>query len=58
MPNVTVTLDEAEQIQLEEILVDRDEAGAFEFLNHGVRPKIALRLKSSCKPALEGPSAG
>jgi len=58
MPNVTVTLDEAEQMQLEEILVDRDEAGAFEFLKRVVRPKIALRLKSSCKPAFEGPSAG
>ena len=58
MPNVTVTLDEAEQMQLEEILMDRDEKGAFEFLKRVIRHKIDLHLKSGCKPVFEGPSSG
>ena len=58
MPNVTVTLDDAEQVQLEEILIDRDEGSAFEFLKRVVKHKIELRLKSSCRPAFEGPSLG
>jgi hypothetical protein len=58
MPNVTVTLDDAEQVQLEEILIDRDERAAFEFLKRVVKHKIELHLKSSCRPAFEGPSLG
>lgn len=58
MPNVTVTLDEAEQMQLEEILMDRDEKGAFEFLKRVVKHKIELHLKSGCRPEFEGPSTG
>jgi hypothetical protein len=57
MPNVTVTLDDQEQMQLEEVLMDRDEKGAFEFLKRVVKHKIELHLKSSCKPAFEGPSS-
>jgi len=57
MPNVTVTLDDQEQMQLEEVLMDRDEKGAFEFLKRVVKHKIDLHLKSSCKPAFEGPSS-
>ena len=56
MPNVTLTLDEAEQMQLEEVLMDHDEQGAFEFLKRVVKHKIELHRKSSCKPAFEGPS--
>ncbi len=58
MPNVTLTLSEAEQVELEEILVDRDETAALEFLKHVVKHKIDLHLKSSCRPAFEGPSSG
>jgi hypothetical protein len=58
MPNVTVTLDDAEQVQLEEILIDRDERAAFEFLKRVVKHKIELHLKSCCRPAFEGPSWG
>ena len=58
MPNVTLTLNEAEQVQLEEILIDRDEKGALEFLKRSVKHKIELRLKSSCKPVFEGPASG
>ena len=56
MPNVTVTLDDQEQMQLEEVLMDHDEQGAFEFLKRVVKHKIELHRKSSCKPAFEGPS--
>ena len=56
MPNVTVTLDDQEQMQLEEVLMDHDEQGAFEFLKRVVEHKIELHRKSSCKPAFEGPS--
>jgi hypothetical protein len=56
--NVTVTLGDAEQIQLEEILMDRDEKGAFEFLKRVIRPKIDLHLKAHCRPEFEGPSSG
>ena len=58
MPNVTLTLDEAEQMQLEELLMDRDERGAFEFLKRVVIHKIELHLKSGCKPVFEGPLSG
>ncbi len=58
MPNVTVTLDEAEQIQIEEILIDHDESAAYEFLKRAVKPKIELRLKATCRPEFEGPSMG
>jgi hypothetical protein len=58
MPNVTLTLDDAEQMQLEEVLMDRDEKGAFEFLKRVVKHKIDLNLKSGCKPVFEGPLSG
>jgi len=58
MPNVTVTLDDQEQMQLEEVLMDRDEQGAFEFLKRVVKHKIDLHLKSGCKPVFEGPFSG
>ncbi|MFB3880694.1 MAG: hypothetical protein ACE149_05495 [Armatimonadota bacterium] len=58
MPNVTVTLDEAEQVELEEILMDRDERAALDFLKRVVKRKLELHLKSGCKPAFEGPSLG
>lgn len=56
MPNVTVTLDEAEQVRLEEVLMHHDEKAAFEFLKRVVKRKIDLHLKSGCKPEFEGPS--
>jgi hypothetical protein len=58
MPNVTVTLDEAEQVALEEVLIDRDEKAALEFLKHVVKRKIDLHLKSHCRPEFEGPAMG
>ena len=43
-------------MQLEEVLMDHDEQGAFEFLKRVVKHKIELRLKSGCKPVFEGPA--
>jgi len=57
MPNVTVTLDDAEQMQLEEILIDHDEKGALEFLKRAIKKKVDVHLKSSCKPTFEGPGS-
>jgi len=57
MPNVTVTLDDAEQLQLEEILIDGDHKGALEFLRRIVKAKIDRQRKSHCRPVFEGPSS-
>jgi len=57
MPSVTVTLDDQEQMQLEEVLMHRDEKGAFEFLKRAVKHKIELHRKSGRKPEFEGPSS-
>lgn len=57
MPNVTITLDDAAQMQLEELLMDRDEKGALEFLKRVVRPKVDLHIKGHCRPVFEGPSS-
>jgi len=58
MPNVTVTLTEAEQVRLEEIVVDRDEKDALEFLKRIIKARIDHRLTSGCRPVFEGPSPG
>jgi len=57
MPNVTITLDDAAQMQIEEILMDPDEKGALEFLKRVIKPKIELQVKSHCRPVFEGPSS-
>jgi hypothetical protein len=56
VPNVTITLDDAEQMQLEEILMDRNEKEALQFLKRAVKAKIDRRRKSHCRPPFEGPS--
>ncbi len=38
--NVTVTLSEAERLELERIVIDRDEKAALAFLAHAVHAKI------------------
>jgi len=52
MPNVTVTLTDEEQMQLEEILLDRDETSALEFLKRVIQVKIEQQTKSHCKPLI------
>ena len=39
--NVTVTLSEAERLELERILIDRDAGAALEFLARAVHAKLA-----------------
>lgn len=56
MPNVTITLDDADQTQLAEILMDGDEPGALEFLQRVVKAKTELHLKSGCRPFFEDPT--
>jgi hypothetical protein len=51
MPNVTLTLSEEEQLRIEEILLDKDDKAALEFLKRIVKPRIDQRFKRSCKPA-------
>jgi len=58
MPNVTVTLDEAEQVRLEEILVDGDREGALDFLQRVIKRKLNQRLLQTCRPVFEGPTGG
>jgi len=38
--NVTVTLSEAERLELERIVIDGDEKAALAFLSHAVHAKI------------------
>jgi len=52
MPSVTVTVSEEEQMRLEEILIDRDEKAALEFLKQVIRAKIERYLKEHCKPTV------
>lgn len=52
MPNVTVTLTEEEQIQLEEIIMDRDEKAALDFLRRCLKAKIERQIKGHCKPPI------
>jgi len=56
MPNVAITFDDAEQMQLEEILMDREADAAFEFLERIVKRKLDQHLRSGCKPEFEGPA--
>ena len=50
MPDVAITVTEEEQIELEEILVDRDEKAALDFLKRAIRAKVERHLKAHCKP--------
>jgi hypothetical protein len=50
MPNVTITLDDAEQIRVEEILMDRDEKAALEFLKRVIKARIERQQKGRCQP--------
>ena len=52
MPNVAITLTEEEQIELQQILVDRDERAAYEFLRRVVKAKVDRHIESHCKPLI------
>jgi len=50
MPDVAITVTEEEQIELEQILLDRDEEAALDFLKRTIRAKIERHLKARLKP--------
>ncbi len=52
MPNVAITLTEAEQIELQQILIDRDEHAAYDFLRRIIRAKVERHIESHCKPPI------
>jgi len=62
MNRLTLTLEEEELLQLQQVLLDDDEAGALHFLKTRIAPKIpakgAAKCDSSrCNPYLLKPGA-
>lgn len=49
---VTVTLGEAEQIELEEIVIDGDEKAALEFLKRVIYARVKRATEAHCKPPI------
>lgn len=52
MPDVAITVTEREQIDLEQILLDRDHLAAFDFLKRVIKARIERHLKAHCKPPI------
>ncbi len=52
MPDVAITITEQEQIELEEVLLDRDQKAALDFLKRVVKAKVEHHIKAHCKPPL------
>ena len=52
MATITITLDEKEQMWLQEIIVDRDKDQALEFIEKCIKAKIGEQGKAHahCKP--------
>ena len=48
MGNLVVILDEEEILELQAVLIDRDEAGAREFLQARIAPKIRRKGNAPC----------
>ncbi|MBU0608714.1 MAG: hypothetical protein KKI08_12580 [Armatimonadetes bacterium] len=51
--NVTVTLDEAERLELEQIVMDRDEKAALAFLANAVLAKIESAERGHMKSVFD-----
>lgn len=47
---VTITLSEAEQLELEEIVIDRDEKAALEFVKRVIYAAVKKAKEAHCKP--------
>lgn len=47
MPKTTITLDEQQVVRLEQIIIDRDEKGAFELLAE-IRAKVKATQSTRC----------
>lgn len=52
MPNVTITFSEEEQMQIEEIVIDRDEKGALEFIKQVIKARIDKQRQAHCRPPI------
>jgi len=52
--NVTVTLSETERLELEQIVMDRDERAALAFLTRAVYAKIAAAERGRMKSVFDG----
>ena len=50
MPEVTITLKEADLMWLQEILMDEDEAAALEFLHKVIGAEVERRRKAGMLP--------
>ena len=48
MHKLVLTLNEEESLELQAVLIDRDEAGALEFLQARVAPKIPRKGSAPC----------
>ncbi len=48
MGNLVVILNEEELLELQAVLMDRDEAGALEFLQARIAPKIPRKGNAPC----------
>ncbi len=50
---VVISLDQKEQIELEQIITDSDEKHAMEFLRKVIKEKVDKANASGCKPVFE-----
>jgi hypothetical protein len=50
---IIISLDQKEQIELEQIITDEDDKQALEFLNTVIKKKMDKANAPGCKPAFE-----
>jgi len=55
MNRLVVTLDEEDLLELQAILMDRDEAGALQFLEARVAPRIPQKGSAPCDSTRRNP---
>lgn len=55
MPNLAITLSDAELMELQGVLMDEDEKGALEFLKKRIAPKLPVPGKAACDSRRQNP---
>lgn len=55
MSKVIVTLEEEDLLDLQEVLLDDDEAGALDFLKTRIAPKIPAKGTANCDSSRRNP---
>lgn len=50
---IVISLDQKEQIELQQIIIDKDEKQALEFLKQVIKSKVDKASVPGCKPAFE-----